>query len=255
MVLQVLMIIKNVHYLLHRHPIVQPMILPLRINVLKTTKKTNIPYETLLNDEDEDEEMTEQPTKLATESSTLLNKNLSQTYGTQSTTNERAKYLSNNGYNSHGSSITTKSSSDNSGSIRTNSGSDNDEESDEEHYNNSTASNNPSSISIYSHMHDSSIKSTNNKKSNDMRHANSSNERRARWIDMKMTSRVLLAEGNHYLFRRSNPSHPEQIVNKDAPLQQVPRFKQHPGDGMFCFSSFAIPCEEILFFLPRIVYV
>jgi hypothetical protein len=137
--------------------------------------KIDIPYEKLLNDEDEDEEIIEQPTKLVTESSTLLNKNHSQTYGTQTTINERSKCISNNGYNSHGSSITTKSSSDNSGSIRTNSGSDNDEESDEEHYNNSTASNNPSSISIYSHMHNSSMKSVNNKKSDDIRYSYLSN--------------------------------------------------------------------------------
>jgi hypothetical protein len=131
------------------------------------TEKTDIPYEKLLNDEDDDE-FIEQPTKLLTESSTLLNKTLSQTYGTQTTTNERGKYLAHNGYNSHGSSITTKSSSDNSGSIRTNSGTDNDEESDEEHYNNSTLANNLPSISRYSQMNDSSM---NKKKSSDIRYS------------------------------------------------------------------------------------
>lgn len=124
--------------------------------------KTNIPYETLLND-DEDEQILEQTKKPVNESSTLLNKTQTQTYGTQTTTNiqyERSKYLPNNGYNSHGSSITTKSSSDNSGSIRTNSGTDNDEESDEEPYNNSALSNNPHSISS-SRTKESSTKSVN----------------------------------------------------------------------------------------------
>jgi hypothetical protein len=165
-------------------------------------EKSNIPYEKLLNDEDEDEEIIEQPTKLVTESSTLLNKNLSQTYGTQSTLNERSKCITNNGYNSHGSSITTKSSSDNSGSIRTNSGSDNDEESDEEHYNNSTASNNPS---IYSQIHDSSMKSVNNKKCDDTRY-------------------LYRNEGN----RQSNPTRLEQTDEQH--LQIIPRIKQIPTD-------------------------
>ncbi|CAF4723539.1 unnamed protein product, partial [Rotaria socialis] len=139
--------------------------------------KTNIPYEKLVNDDDnnEDGQVIEQTKKPLTESTILLNKNHSQTYGTQSTTNihyERSKYLSNNGYNSHGSSVTTKSSSDNSGSIRTNSGTDNDEESDEEHYNNSTLSNNPLSMSS-SHNIDTSMKSLN--KTSDIQYPYSSN--------------------------------------------------------------------------------
>ena len=120
---------------------------PSNENQHKTSKvdsETNIPYETLVNDEDDDEAPVEQqqPKQPVSESTILLNKALPATYGTQSlsatSTYERSKCVSNNGYNSHGSSITTKSSSDNSGSVRTNSGSDNDEESDEEHYNNST---------------------------------------------------------------------------------------------------------------------
>jgi hypothetical protein len=135
----------------------------------KIDSECNIPYEKLLNDEDDDDDvdLPEQTKKPLTESTTLLNKNLSQTYGTQLTTSvpcERGKYLATNGYNSHGSSITTKSSSDNSGSIRTNSGSDNDEESDEEHYNNSTVANNPMSTAIFPRTNDTSIKSVNNKR-------------------------------------------------------------------------------------------
>lgn len=67
----------------------------------------------------------------------LLNKNKQSTYGTHpqssNVTFEPSKLVPNNGYNSHGSSTTTKSSSDNSGSVRTGSGSEIDEESDEEH--------------------------------------------------------------------------------------------------------------------------
>lgn len=126
--------------------------------------KTNIPYEKLINDDDNDEELIEQTKiKPLTESTTLLNKNPSHTYGTQSTTTinnsfERSKFVPNHGYNSHGSSITTKSSSDNSGSIRTNSGTDNDEESDVEPYNNSTVSNNSHSVE-HSNIEDTSAKS------------------------------------------------------------------------------------------------
>ena len=192
---------------------------------LEDIEKSNIPYEKLLNDEDEEEqELNEQPSKLLGESSTLLNKHLSQTYGTQSTTTERGKCISTNGYNSHGSSITTKSSSDNSGSIRTNSGSDNDEESDEEHYNNSTASTN--SLSIYSQTNDSSI---HQKKFHEMRY--SSNEERI------FTKKIVLfcpfaGEGNNYPLRQSNSTCLEQIENKDKAHLQVPRLKQLPNDGM-----------------------
>ena len=126
-------------------------------NSNKPDSKSTVPYETLL---DEDDDTISEPTKKSlTEATTLLNKN-SQTYGTQSTASpcERSKCLPTNGYNSHGSSITTKSSSDNSGSVRTNSGSDNDEESDEEHYNNSTLANNSLPMPIYSRSNDSSTK-------------------------------------------------------------------------------------------------
>ncbi|CAF3849052.1 unnamed protein product [Rotaria magnacalcarata] len=174
--------------------------------------KTNIPYEKLVNDDDnnEDERVIEQTKKPLTESTILLNKNHSQTYGTQSTTNihyERSKYLSNNGYNSHGSSVTTKSSSDNSGSIRTNSGTDNDEESDEEHYNNSTLSNNPLSMSS-SRNKDTSMKSLN--KTNDIQYPYSN-------------------EQNHYLLKQMNMN---QISNTDKPHLQVPRMKQTHNDDL-----------------------
>ncbi|CAM4897640.1 unnamed protein product [Rotaria socialis] len=174
--------------------------------------KTNIPYEKLVNDDDnnEDEQVIEQTKKPLTESTILLNKNHSQTYGTQSTTNihyERSKYLSNNGYNSHGSSVTTKSSSDNSGSIRTNSGTDNDEESDEEHYNNSTLSNNPLSMSS-SHNIDTSMKSLN--KTSDIQYPYSN-------------------EQNHYLLKQMNMN---QISNTEKPHLQVPRMKQTHNDDL-----------------------
>ncbi|CAF3505310.1 unnamed protein product [Rotaria sp. Silwood1] len=169
--------------------------------------KTNIPYEKLLNDEDNDDELIEQTKKPLTESTILLNKNHTQTYGTQqSTTNipyERSKYLPNNGYNSHGSSITTKSSSDNSGSIRTNSGTDNDEESDEEHYNNSTLSNNSLSMTS-SRTKDTSIKSLN--KTNDIQYS-------------------YLNEQNNFQLNRSNTTRVEQTSNNEPHLQ-VPRMKQ-----------------------------
>ncbi|CAF1531426.1 unnamed protein product, partial [Adineta steineri] len=152
------------------------------------------------NNDKEEEELTEQPKKPVTESTTLLNKNLSQTYGTQST-NERSKYLPNNGYNSHGSSITTKSSSDNSGSIRTNSGSDNDEESDEEPYTtNSTPLND---------HHTTSSKTIN--KSNDIRYSYSN-------------------EQTSYQSERSYAIRSEQIGNNDEHHLQVPRLKQAPND-------------------------
>ncbi|CAF1236964.1 unnamed protein product [Adineta ricciae] len=164
-------------------------------------EKSNIPYKTLTNDENEDNEvLSEQTEKPATES-TFLNKNYSQTYGTQSIS-ERSKYLPNNGYNSHGSSITTKSSSDNSGSIRTNSGSDNDEESDEEPFNNSSISNNSNSTSS---------KCIN--KPNDIRYSYSSGQ-------------------NSYQSRRTNNSRSEQIGNNDEHHLQVPRFKQLPNDDI-----------------------
>ncbi|CAF1007234.1 unnamed protein product [Adineta steineri] len=173
--------------------------------------QTSIPYEKLLNDDDdedgnnndkeEEEELAEQPKKLITESTTLLNKNLSQTYGTQST-NERSKYLPNNGYNSHGSSITTKSSSDNSGSIRTNSGSDNDEESDEEPY---TTNSTP----LNDHHTTSSSKTIN--KSNDIRYSYSN-------------------EQTSYQSGRSYAIRSEQIGNNDEHHLQVPRLKQAPND-------------------------
>ncbi|CAF2735418.1 unnamed protein product [Rotaria sp. Silwood2] len=169
--------------------------------------KTNIGYEKLLNEDDNDEELIEQTKKPLTESTTLLNKNHTQTYGTQqSTTNtpyERSKYLPNNGYNSHGSSITTKSSSDNSGSIRTNSGTDNDEESDEEPYNNSTLSNNPHSMTS-SRTKDTSMKSLN--KTNDIQYS-------------------YLNEQDNYQSSRSNTTRVEQISNNEPHLQ-VPRMKQ-----------------------------
>ena len=126
----------------------------------KVDSETNIPYEKLINDDDGDEvdPPVEQPPKQpVSESTILLNKTLPPTYGTQSlsatSSYERSKCVSNNGYNSHGSSITTKSSSDNSGSVRTNSGSDNDEESDEEHYNNSTLAKPVSGLSEFDAFH------------------------------------------------------------------------------------------------------
>lgn len=126
-------------------------------NSNKLDVKSTIPYEKLL---DEDDDTISEPTKKSlTEATTLLTKN-SQTYGTQPTASpcERSKCVATNGYNSHGSSATTKSSSDNSGSVRTNSGSDNDEESDEEHYNNSTLANTSLPMPIYSRSNDSSTK-------------------------------------------------------------------------------------------------
>ncbi|CAF3485326.1 unnamed protein product [Rotaria sordida] len=172
--------------------------------------QTNIPYEKLSNDEDNDDnnELIETTKKPLTESTILLNKNHSQTYGTQqSTTNipyERSKYLPNNGYNSHGSSVTTKSSSDNSGSIRTNSGTDNDEESDEEHYNNSTLSNNQYSTTL-PRTKDTSIKSLN--KTHDIKYS-------------------YINEQNNYRSSRLNTTHLEQTNNNDEFHLQVPRMKQ-----------------------------
>ena len=130
---------------------------------------TNIPYEKLSNDDEDDNDdnaLIEQSKMSSTESETFLHTNLSQINDTQSTksnSNERSKFVPNNGYNSHGSSITTKSPSDNRGSIRTNSGTDNDEESDEEHYNNSSLSNNSLSMT-FSRKDNTSIKSVCNKK-------------------------------------------------------------------------------------------
>lgn len=119
--------------------------------------KSDVPYVPLIND-DEEEQTIEQPKKSPIDSSNQLAKTSSQlslpptSSQSTSTTNDRVKYFPTNGYNSHGSSITTKSSSDNSGSIRTNSGSDNDEESDEEPYNNSSVTNNTNTNLSYPSM-------------------------------------------------------------------------------------------------------
>jgi len=191
----------------------------------KSDDYPNIPYKTLSNKEDdedecedeEDEEQEQEPEQVqrpANESTTLLNKNSSQTYGTQTTsrplpppssssttttTTERSKSLATNGYNSQGSSINTKSSSDNSGSIRTNSGSDNDEESEEEHYNNSTVENNNSiPMSVYSLSNDSTRKNPMNK-----------------------------INDQHDIYR--NASNGKAKIDDEQHLQ-VPRFKQPPSD-------------------------
>lgn len=132
---------------------------------------TTIPYQKLCEEDDDNETLPVQPEPKTNinESTNLLSKNQSTTYGTQTNnklaTSDRARYLQNNGYNSQGSSVTTKSSSDNSGSVRTNSGSDNDEESDEEHYINSALANNSKATSNFPSVRDSSTKLSHTEKS------------------------------------------------------------------------------------------